>query len=165
MHLVFHGLYAFDTRSVCELRVFADANRMVVVATELEDNPGMSVVNAVKSLTSDVGRDFGSMETKLIVHAPNGDAFPPIWTEAPLDDLEWDRTSREQVENMVGTDLPEPVGKEHTMAAVGGDRHPLLGVDRGRGGVPAAGIPTEGSPSGATSVAAQPSALSSPCTL
>jgi hypothetical protein len=128
--VVFHGLFAFDRRSVCELRVFEARDRRVVVATEVADNPGMSVVNAIESLARDVERDFGSLSTTLIVYAPAGEAFAPLWSEASVDaqGVVWNRTSREQVHDVVGIDLPEPVIEQHTMVAVAGDDHPLLGL-------------------------------------
>jgi hypothetical protein len=130
MNAVFHGLYAFDDRSVCELRVFEDADRRVIVATEVADNPGMSVSNAVESLARDVRRDFGPMATTVIIHTPNDEPLGREWAEAAVGDSEvtWETTSRAQVESMVGVELPEPDRALHTIAAVGGERHPLLGL-------------------------------------
>jgi hypothetical protein len=130
MNIVFHGLYAFDCRSVCELHVFEDAASRVVVATEVEDNPGMSVFNAVDSLARGVERDFGSLETTLIAHSPGDEPLAPNWAEAPIHDAEgdWNATSRERVEKLVGVSLSEPAREQHTMAAVGGEQHPLLGL-------------------------------------
>jgi hypothetical protein len=132
MDVVFHGLFAFKYGSVCELRIFEDAGRRLVVATELDDNPGTSAINAVEALARDVARDFGPMATTLIVHAPagEGETCSPIWSEAAISDagVAWNRTSREQIQEIVGVALPEPVMEECTMIFAGGEGHPLLGL-------------------------------------
>ena len=130
MNVVFHGLYAFDARSVCELRVFENATGRVVVATEVEDNPGMSVVNAIQALARDVERDFGEAPTTWISHFPGAGSMAPNWAEASVNDagVDWNETSRGEVEKLVGVELSEPAREQHTMAAVGGEQHPLLGL-------------------------------------
>ena len=130
MNIVFHGLYAFDRRSVCELRVFDAAGNRVVIATEVEDNPGMSVVNAIGALARDVERDFGEVPTTWISHFPGAGSMASHWSEARLDGsrVEWNRISPEQAEKLVRVELSEPEREQHTMAAVGGEQHPLLGL-------------------------------------
>jgi hypothetical protein len=130
MDVDFHGLYAFDRRSVCELRVFDAAGNRVVIATEVEDNPGMSVVNAIEALARDVERDFGEVPTTWISHFPGAGAMASHWAEASVGDagVDWNETSRGQVEKLVGVELSEPTREQHTMAAVGGEHHPLLGL-------------------------------------
>jgi hypothetical protein len=130
MRLLFHGLFAFDDRSVCELRVFDAAGNRVVIATEVEDNPGMSVVNAIQALARDVQRDFGDAPTAWISHYPGTKSMPSRWTEVAVDGPrpDWNRISREQAEQLVGKELPERSREEHTMEAVAGPSHPLLAL-------------------------------------
>jgi hypothetical protein len=130
MNSVFHGLYAFDDRSVCELRVFDAAGNRVVIATEVEDNPGMSVVNAILALARDVERDFGEAPTTWISHYPGAESMASHWSEVVVDGPkpDWNRISREHAEEMVGAELPERCLDEHTMEAVARPSHPLLAL-------------------------------------
>jgi hypothetical protein len=130
MRSVFHGLFAFDDRSVCELRVFDAAGNRVVIATEVEDNPGMSVVNAIQALARDVERDFGEAPTTWISHYPGTESIPSHWSEVVVDGPrpDWNRISREHAGRLVEAELPERSREEHTMEAVAGPRHPLLAL-------------------------------------
>jgi hypothetical protein len=130
MNSVFHGLYAFDDRSVCELRVFDGACNRVVIATEVEDNPGMSVVNAIQALARDVERDFGEEPTIWISHFPGTESMASHWSEVVVDGPrpDWHRISREHAEGLVEAELLERSREEHTMEAVAGPRHPLLAL-------------------------------------
>jgi hypothetical protein len=50
---------ATGIKAVCGLRLVRDEERVVVVLTELPDNPGMSVTNACEEIATQVRRAFG----------------------------------------------------------------------------------------------------------
>jgi hypothetical protein len=62
MHLIYNGIYCYggpqNHSSYCWLRVYTAIDQTVVIATEVEDNPGMSITNAVAALATEVARRF-----------------------------------------------------------------------------------------------------------
>ena len=63
---------ATGATATCGLHIVREGTQLVVVLTELPDNPGMSVTNAAEEIASQVRREFGldPDQTRWIEHYP-----------------------------------------------------------------------------------------------
>jgi hypothetical protein len=103
------------------LRIYTAPGQTVVLVTELDDNPGISVTNMAERLAAEVARTFDlSLDTLLwIEHYParqglsgcpelqeTFDLVTFTRTSHGLQHPEWRRLSQAQVEHMLGRTLP-----------------------------------------------------------
>jgi hypothetical protein len=120
MHLIYNGLYCYGVpqghSSYCWLRVYTAPDQAVVIA-EVEDNPGMSITNAVESLTTQVVQRFAVPRDHLvwIEHYPERTVdggrlrIPEMMDQVPFmqgpggfDRPEWRHLKKAQFEAMIG---------------------------------------------------------------
>jgi hypothetical protein len=119
---LYRGLHGCP--SYCWLRIYMTPAQTVVLATELEDNPGTSITNMAAGLATEVVRTFGlPLDTLVwIEHYPahlgiNGGARLPesfdrvtfTHTAQGLRLPQWCRLSQTQVETLIGQALPPDV--------------------------------------------------------
>ena len=77
MELAYDNIYPYAGYHACRchgrLRIFTARGQAVVIATEMEDNPGTSVTNMAGPLAPQVSQAFGlSLETLVwIEHSPD----------------------------------------------------------------------------------------------
>src|SRR4051794_39039468 len=67
MERVFDDLFAYDAGGLCHLQVFRSRARSVFLCTELEDNPGPSLINGAESLARSLEGAFGGRSTRTFV--------------------------------------------------------------------------------------------------
>src|SRR5712691_2646077 len=106
--------------SYCWLRIYTAPDRTVVIATEVDDNPGTSMTNMAAHLATEVTRTFGLPLDALvwIEHYParrvigghprlpaSFDLVTFTWTPLGLRAPQWRRVSKEQVEALMGQRL------------------------------------------------------------
>lgn len=86
----------------CRLRIYRCEGVDVVILTELADNPGMSVTNAIEELTASVSATYALDETAIFIehyeHMPPTYDLVAVGTGAPR----WRRLVGEEVERMTG---------------------------------------------------------------
>ena len=106
--------------SYCWLRIYTAPDRTVVIATEVDDNPGTSMTNMAAHLATEVTPTFGLPLDALvwIEHYParrvigghprlpaSFDLVTFTWTPLGLRAPQWRRVSKEQVEALMGQRL------------------------------------------------------------
>jgi hypothetical protein len=125
MHLRYDRLYLFRSShggpSYCWLRIYTAPGQTVVLATELDENPGTSITNMAERLATEVTRTFGlALDTLLwIEHYPARQGldgrpqFPESFdqvtftrTSRGLQCPQWRRLSQAHVEILLGQTLP-----------------------------------------------------------
>src|SRR5207244_3711118 len=104
----------------CWLRIYTAPDRTVVIATEVNENPGTSITNMAEHLATEVTRTFGLSHDALvwIEHYPARrvlGGYPRLaesldlgtftWTPQGLRAPQWRRVSKEQVETLMGQPL------------------------------------------------------------
>lgn len=62
----YRNIYGKEKSAVTRLRIFLGEKKTVVVATELNENQGTSITNAVEYLAAEVCKDFGIEPSKLV---------------------------------------------------------------------------------------------------
>jgi hypothetical protein len=121
MQLIYNGMYCYggpqSHSSYCWLRVYTAPDQAVVIATEVADNPGISITNAVESLATQVAQRFAIPFDTLtwIEHYPerivNGgrltipESFDQVtFMQGPtgFDRPEWRHLQQSQVEALIG---------------------------------------------------------------
>jgi hypothetical protein len=124
MHLRYDDLYLYRSfnacPSYCWLRIYTAPRQHVVLATEMPENPGISITNAAERLAMEVTRTFGLAFDALawIEHYPErqgSHGHPPLpasfdlvtfmRTAQGLQRPEWRRLSKVQVEQVLGQPL------------------------------------------------------------
>jgi hypothetical protein len=112
----FRGLHGFESR--CKLRIFDTGDRTVVIATELEDNPGTTITNYADQLATQIIMEFNIKPDSLIwiEHYP---ARPEIGEQETFDLIsfkwngtryikpEWYHIEKSMLDKIIGEDLPE----------------------------------------------------------
>jgi hypothetical protein len=99
----------------CRIRLYKHDGRQVVVASEVADNPGMSVTNAAEDLATQVVAYYKLDIERLIwiehypadrrLDAPTTfDLVRFTWAEGTASDPEWRRLTFEEVERLTGDD-------------------------------------------------------------
>lgn len=103
-------------RCHCRLRIFTAPGRAVVIATEMDDNPGTSVTNMAGPLAAQVSQEFGlPLETLVwIEHSPDRGfyagkpTFPEVFAQVTftltpqgLRQPLWQRLPKGQVEALI----------------------------------------------------------------
>jgi hypothetical protein len=129
MQLLFEDLFPF-AGGLCHLRVYdsGDAPR-IVLAVNLEDNPGASVVNAAEALRERIAVVFGGDHRLFSIFPEYGDA----WTEV-MPPIDGDRVAfrsdidHAEIERLVGLTVRVPAASGCRAADLGGDDHPLLAL-------------------------------------
>ena len=125
MPLCYDNLYLYrglhGCPSYCWLRIYTTSGQTIVLATEVDDNPGTSITHRAAGLATEVVRTFGlPLDTlRWIEHYParlGGNGAPPL--PASFDQVtfsgtaqgvwhpQWQRLSQAQVEAMIGQTLP-----------------------------------------------------------
>ena len=125
MHLRYDDVFLYRgfhaCPSYCWLRIYTAPGQSVVLATELDENPGTSITNAAERLAMNVARTFGLTLDSLrwIEHYPERQGshgrpglpesfdlvtFTP--TAQGLQSPEWTRLNPAQVEAMLSQPLP-----------------------------------------------------------
>lgn len=114
-----YGPHRQAGRAVCNLRVFDNHTGSIVIATELSDNPGLSVTNGWEYIAEELVEDFGLVPatTRYIEYYPerifqaHGREFvqKEEWAEVLLSwhgkevaDVDWKHITREEVKMLVG---------------------------------------------------------------
>jgi hypothetical protein len=113
----------------CHLQVYRDGDIAVVVATELEDNPGSSITNSFEYLATGVWQKLGLTfeQTTWIEHYCSESYGFPIeelinwvkleWRDSRLVSPEWRSASRQELEQLIGqpfTQTEYSDGRFHT---------------------------------------------------
>jgi hypothetical protein len=129
--LLFDGLYVFGC-SICRLRVLTPQSkdpRRVVLATDLADAPGASIVNGFEVLAESVISNFGEQPTRWLLHFPAVETPPgfddPSWIDVvpakePASTPDWHKISRVEAEAITGLDLSTADTEPATIAALAG---------------------------------------------
>jgi hypothetical protein len=105
----------FHRLAHCRIRLYEHDGRQVVVASEVADNPGMSVTNAAEDLATQVVTYYKLDIERLvwIEHYPADrkledpatfDLVRFTWTEETASHPEWRRLTFEEVERLTGDD-------------------------------------------------------------
>ena len=134
MHLTSDRLYlsrgSRGCPSYCWLRIYQAPDRTVVIATEVDDNPGPSMTNMAEHLATEVTRTFGlSLDAlvwiehyhdRLVIGGrprlpASFDLVTFMWTPQGLRAPQWRRVSKEQVETLMGQPLATHRGAETTL--------------------------------------------------
>ena len=134
MHLRYDNLYLYrgyhGCPSYCWLRIYQAPGQTVVLATEVDDNPGTSITNMAEHLATEVTRTFGLSLGALvwIEHYPDRlvigghprlpasfDLVTFTCTPQGLRAPQWRRVSKEQVETLMGQSLAPHRGAETTL--------------------------------------------------
>lgn len=115
MRQVYNGLYRylgyFNAVSHCELKVYVHDKKheAVVIFCEVPSNQGTSVTNAAEHLASVVhekviGYNYKPESVTWVEHYPDSDTFDLVSfkTSRPYTMPAWTRSSREEVEKLVG---------------------------------------------------------------
>ena len=130
--LIFSDLFPYAERSIAWLQVFRTrGSSAVVLVTEPEDNPGQSCVNAAERLRKDVLRAFpGLGDVQIFVRFLEA-ARAPGWIKLvpATHGMEYQRVSVGEVEDLCpgAAQLSWDI-RDHSCAALGGPRHPLLAL-------------------------------------
>ena len=124
----FNDLFAFET-GLCHLRVYDVDPAPLALATELADNPGRSLANAAEAFASRVSDTFGAGH-RLFIYFPEPAGS---WTELLSNDRGRDTRFRadvahEEIEQLAGETINRATGDASSAIALGGPRHPLLGL-------------------------------------
>lgn len=122
--IYFYNVRANSIMAHCGLRLLtAPTGDNVVIATELPDNPGMSITNAAEEVAAAVCRDFGLEPERLvwIEHYPERltgdnyghrtepasfDAVTFTWDGQQFSDPQWRRLAPEELAFLTGLTLP-----------------------------------------------------------
>lgn len=107
-------------RGRCVVRIWDSVEAVVVMLTELPDNPGMSVTNACEDIATQIVQDFGinPHRTRFIEHYPEEktvvygkehvrkETFDEIFftwdVRNQADEPHWKPLAKEEVERLVG---------------------------------------------------------------
>jgi len=136
---MYEGLQFFGSTSICHLRLIAatDDRPRVVIATDLDDAPGASIVNDFEALARSVSFEFGTEPTHWLLHFPERDMEDEggagDWTEAYLSDDGrpiWRTITREEAEAIGGVDLSRFEREPATVANLAGESLLLRGLAR-----------------------------------
>jgi hypothetical protein len=133
---MYEGLQFFGSRSICHLRLVAatDDRPRVVIATDLEDAPGASIVNDFEALVRSVSSEFGEASTRWLLHFPERDeAGEGTWTEGGLagdGQPVWRSITREEAEEISDIDLARFEQEPATVANLAGENQLLHDLAR-----------------------------------
>lgn len=99
----------------CRLRLYDNEGSAIVIATELPDNPGMSITNAAELIATKAIGDFGLIpqHTRFIEHWKEqrtaGMHLPERWAEllfswdgVTAHGARWRPLSKEEIEQLIG---------------------------------------------------------------
>jgi hypothetical protein len=127
---VFDDIFAFSHRAICHLRIYRVGEGLVALAVELEDNNGSSVTNSAEDLADRVKTVFGR---PFRLYAAFGDEPFNGWIRIHYDGGQratFDTNiAHAEIEALLAMSLPVPTNQ--TVAATGGDHHPLVALARG----------------------------------
>ncbi len=105
-----------ECRCHCRLRIFTVSGRAVVIATEMDDNPGTSVTNMAGPLAAQVSQAFGLPLKTLVWIEPSPDrgfyagkpTFPEVFAQVTftltpqgLRQPQWQRLPKGQGEALI----------------------------------------------------------------
>jgi hypothetical protein len=107
----------FECRSSCRLRIYRHGGQNIAVATELHDNPGTSVTNAVETICHLAVREYeldpdrtifiehypGRLQRSLLVRGETFDLVTfgeRLWDH--YEDPSWRRLHADQVSELIG---------------------------------------------------------------
>jgi hypothetical protein len=126
---VFNDIFAFSNRAICHLRVYDVDDGLIVLAVELEDNDGTSVTNSAEELADRVRAVFAR---PFRLYAAFGDEPFNGWIQihhaADRPATFNTKIPHAEIEALLARRLPVPTNQ--TIAAVGGDHHPLASLAR-----------------------------------
>ncbi len=112
----FHGC-----ESKCRIRIFKTADKDIVVASELRDNPGTSITHFAEYLATRIIFEYDIIPERLIwienypartfsgdkIERETYDFIEFKWDGENFSKPEWKHGSREEVESLVGMRLQE----------------------------------------------------------
>jgi hypothetical protein len=96
----------------CRVRIYEHEGQQVVVATEMEGNPGMSVTNAAEDIATQLAAAYNLEVDRLIwiehyCYPDEGHIFDLVrftWEGGKASDPQWRRITFEEVERLTGDD-------------------------------------------------------------
>jgi len=119
-----YSFFAPTGRAKCRVRIFPNEGEPVVVVTELPDNPGMSVTNAIELIATGLTNihGFPPDRTTWVEHYPEREVAERLLAEETFDIVtfrwerdrqgrwrasnpRWQRITREGVERLAGERL------------------------------------------------------------
>lgn len=102
----------FHREARCRIRFYQHDGQQVVVATELSDNPGMSVTNAAEDIATQLVAQYGLDVDRLVWiehywYPDEGHSFDQVrftWDNGKASQPRWRRLTFEEAERLTGDD-------------------------------------------------------------
>lgn len=129
MQLTFSDLFPFD-RGLCHLRVYtSNDGALLGLAIDLDDNPGLSIVNGAEALASRVASVFGRQARLFLVFPSSRTTWTEVLDTEPAGRAQFrSDVPHSEVESLVGDRIVLPPPGPCTADILGGPRHPLLAL-------------------------------------